>query len=69
MQLLNYLIIKNNFKSKLKRFELALVLCTEKIESQGGKTLMNKTQISPEIGYMAYFLDTEGNRIALHSQQ
>lgn len=41
----------------------------EKIEPQGGKILMGKTQISPEIGYMAFFLDTEGNRIALHSRQ
>ena len=40
----------------------------EKIEGEGGKILMGKTQISPEIGFMAYFLDTEGNRIALHSQ-
>src|SRR4030095_8100588 len=29
--------------------------------------LVPKTQISPEYGYMAVFVDTEGNRIALHS--
>ena len=40
----------------------------EKIESMGGTVLMQKTQISPEIGYMAFFTDTEGNKIALHSQ-
>lgn len=40
----------------------------EKIEAEGGKILMGKTQISPEIGYMAFFTDTEGNRIGLHSQ-
>ena len=39
----------------------------DKIESAGGKILVPKTQISPEYGYMAVFLDTEGNRIALHS--
>lgn len=39
----------------------------EKIEPMGGKILMPKTEISPEIGYMAFFIDTEGNRIALHS--
>ena len=39
-----------------------------KIESAGGKMLMPKTQISPEIGYMAFFVDTEGNRMALHAQ-
>ena len=38
-----------------------------KIEAAGGKILMPKTQISPEYGYMALFLDTEGNRVALHS--
>ena len=40
----------------------------EKIESMGGSIQMTKTQIAPEIGYMAFFTDTEGNRVALHSQ-
>ena len=40
----------------------------EKIESVGGTVLMQKTQITPEIGYMAFFTDTEGNKVALHSQ-
>ena len=40
----------------------------EKIEPMGGTIVKGKTQISPEIGYMAIFLDTEGNRVALHSQ-
>lgn len=40
-----------------------------KIIAAGGKILMPKTQISPEIGYMAFFVDTEGNRMALHSQK
>jgi len=40
----------------------------ERIEKEGGKILMPKTSISPEIGYMAFFTDTEGNRVALHSQ-
>jgi len=39
----------------------------DKIESAGGKVLVPKTQISPEYGHMAVFIDTEGNRIALHS--
>jgi predicted enzyme related to lactoylglutathione lyase len=39
-----------------------------RIEGAGGKITMPKTQISPEIGYMAFFTDTEGNKIALHSQ-
>ncbi len=40
----------------------------EKIEAAGGKISMPKTQIAPEIGFMAFFDDTEGNRVALHSQ-
>ncbi len=39
----------------------------DRIEAAGGKILMPKTLISPEYGHMAVFLDTEGNRIALHS--
>lgn len=45
--------------------DLQLVL--DKVEAAGGKIMVPKTQISPEYGYMAVFLDTEGNRIALHS--
>jgi len=39
----------------------------DRIEKAGGKIIVPKTQISPEHGYMAVFIDTEGNRIALHS--
>ena len=39
----------------------------DRVEAAGGKILVPKTQISPEYGYMAVILDTEGNRIALHS--
>lgn len=39
-----------------------------KVEAHGGKIIQGKTQISPEIGYMAIFIDSEGNRIALHSR-
>ena len=39
----------------------------DKIEAAGGKIIVPKTQISPEFGYMAVFVDTEGNRVALHS--
>ena len=38
-----------------------------KVNNAGGKIFQEKTQISTEYGYMAVFLDTEGNRIALHS--
>ena len=39
----------------------------DKVEPAGGKIVVPKTQISPEYGYMAVFIDTEGNRVALHS--
>jgi predicted enzyme related to lactoylglutathione lyase len=39
----------------------------DRVEEAGGKIMVPKTQISPEHGYMAVILDTEGNRIALHS--
>ena len=40
----------------------------DKVEAAGGKVIQPKTQISPDVGYMALFIDTEGNRVALHSQ-
>jgi len=38
-----------------------------RIEAAGGKITVPKTMISPEHGHMAVFVDTEGNRVALHS--
>lgn len=40
-----------------------------KVEKAGGKVLMSKTPVSEEYGFMALILDTEGNRIALHSHK
>lgn len=45
--------------------DLQLVL--DKVEAAGGQILVPKMEISPEYGYMAVILDTEGNRIGLHS--
>lgn len=42
-------------------------LVLNKIEAAGGKILVPKTEISKEYGFMAMFIDTEGNRVALHS--
>lgn len=42
-------------------------LILDRIEAAGGKILVPKTEISPEYGHMAVFIDTEGNRMALHS--
>ncbi len=39
----------------------------DRILAAGGTVVVPKTEISPEHGYMAIFIDTEGNRIALHS--
>ena len=38
-----------------------------KVEAAGGKIMMPKTKISDENGYMAFFIDTEGNSVGLHS--
>lgn len=39
----------------------------DKVEKAGGKITVPKTEISPEYGFMAVIIDTEGNRIGLHS--
>lgn len=40
-----------------------------KVSKSGGKVLQEKTKITDEYGYMAILQDTEGNRIALHSNK
>jgi len=40
-----------------------------RVEKAGGKVLQQKTLITNEIGYMALLIDSEGNRIALHSHK
>lgn len=44
-----------------------LDVALSKVEAAGGKITMPKGKISDEIGYMAFFTDTEGNVVALHS--
>ena len=39
----------------------------DRVAAAGGNIMVPKTQISPEYGYMAVIIDTEGNRIGLHS--
>ncbi len=39
----------------------------DKVKAAGGKVMVPKTEISPEYGFMGVFIDTEGNRIGLHS--
>ena len=39
----------------------------DKVEAAGGQIAVPKTEISPEYGNMAVIIDTEGNRVGLHS--
>jgi predicted enzyme related to lactoylglutathione lyase len=39
----------------------------DKIEENGGKIIVPKTQISPEMGFFGMFIDSEGNKMAVHS--
>lgn len=39
----------------------------EKVEQHGGQAIVPKTEINPEIGYFALFIDPEGNKMGLHS--
>lgn len=39
-----------------------------RVEAAGGTIIVPKTQISEENGHMAFFIDSEGNRMAMHSQ-
>ena len=43
-----------------------LQIILDRVEAAGGKIMVPKKEISPEYGFMGIFLDTEGNRIALH---
>ena len=38
-----------------------------RVETAGGKVVMPKTDIGP-VGFVAMFLDTEGNRVGLHAE-
>jgi len=47
--------------------DLQVVL--DRVAGAGGTVQIVKTMISEEYGYMGVFLDTEGNRVGLHSTQ
>ena len=38
-----------------------------KVEAAGGQVVMPKTHINENTGYMAFFIDSEGNKVGLHS--
>ena len=39
-----------------------------KVEAAGGRIIMNKTLISRDAGYFAVFIDSQGNKLALYSE-
>lgn len=39
----------------------------DKVGPNNGKVIVPKTHISPEVGYIGMFIDTEGNKMAVHS--
>jgi hypothetical protein len=41
----------------------------ERVEPAGGRIVMPKTLINKESGYFAIFIDSEGNKLALHSNK
>ena len=45
--------------------DLQIVL--DKVSTHNGHVIVPKTQISPEMGYFGMFIDTEGNKMAVHS--
>lgn len=44
-----------------------LQIILDKVEKKGGKIVVPKTLHADESGYFAMFIDTEGNRLGLHS--
>ena len=46
-----------------------LSVALAKVEGAGGQLVLPKTKISDEIGFMAFFIDAEGNAMALHSNK
>jgi uncharacterized protein len=39
-----------------------------RVGKAGGRVLVEKTELPNNIGFVAHFIDTEGNRLALHAQ-
>jgi predicted enzyme related to lactoylglutathione lyase len=46
-----------------------LTAVLDRVTDAGGTVVMGKTQVSPEIGFIAVIDDTEGNRVYLHSMK
>jgi uncharacterized protein len=52
----------------LTAFSGDLAIELARVEAAGGKVLNEKKLIAEGYGYMGLFLDTEGNRVAVHSR-
>jgi len=39
-----------------------------RVGKAGGRVLIEKTELPRNIGFVAHFIDTEGNRLALHTE-
>ncbi|MBC9909873.1 VOC family protein [Chitinophaga varians] len=39
----------------------------DRVASNNGKVMVPKTHISPEVGFIGMFIDSEGNKMAVHS--
>ena len=67
-------LIKNDNYEPSEKGTLVYFSCVnlqvelDRVEAAGGTIRQGKTMISPEHGNMAVIIDTEGNRIALHSK-
>jgi predicted enzyme related to lactoylglutathione lyase len=46
-----------------------LQIILNRVETAGGKILQPKTLVTPEVGHVAMFKDSEGNKVALHSRK
>jgi predicted enzyme related to lactoylglutathione lyase len=44
-----------------------LQVILDRVQSNSGKVMLPKTPHADEVGYFAIFLDSEGNKIGLHS--
>lgn len=45
-----------------------LNLALERVKAAGGEVVMEKSAIGKDIGYIALFMDSEGNRVGLYSR-
>jgi predicted enzyme related to lactoylglutathione lyase len=54
------------FDTKLRRENFSIDRTLARVEPAGGKVQKEKIELPQGIGFIAYFIDTEGNRVAMH---